>query len=95
MSTTTDTAHTPGPWIDDGDHGYINMPDGTPIAQVFDNPGEEESEYNARLIAAAPDMLVALDHALNAIQDLDHKGLWADEQDVIEAAIAKATGGAA
>lgn len=65
------TQHTPGPWEMHYDHdGYtVNKEtheyDGLSayIARVFDDvgdPGEEEGEANARLIAAAPDMLAAL-----------------------------------
>ena len=51
----TEPTHTPGPWqyVDDGPTNYlINGPD-TPV-------GEAGREANARLMAAAPDLLEAL-----------------------------------
>ena len=64
-----DTAHTPGPWrvapaadylssdinVDAGKRGYICL------AGVR---GDTQAEANARLIAAAPDLLRALDNLL-------------------------------
>jgi hypothetical protein len=83
--------HTPGPW---GVHGsHIYAPDGAIIAQVH-NPGSKEQDYplvaNARLIAADPDLLAMMKVAQ----------LWLDvdgrfDMQGINAAIAKAEGGAA
>ena len=69
----SDTKHTPGPWIRDGKFVYALMPNPKKrwpgevnrfwlIVQKqagYDIP-EEEVEANARLIAAAPEMLEAL-----------------------------------
>lgn len=53
--------HTPGPWFVDrlSEHGYLLVKPvgGQVVAQI--DPVEEE-EANARLIAAAPDLLDAL-----------------------------------
>ena len=55
---TTQPTHTPGPW-------HIGMRPGPMVygqlgEQVADCRGLDESQYNARLIAACPDMLEAL-----------------------------------
>ncbi|MBN7763532.1 hypothetical protein JYP52_20540 [Nitratireductor aquibiodomus] len=89
-------AHTPGPWLvephgktyalysrrDDRYHGLrlVNLDD-----------GDHNFEANARLIAAAPDMLEALKQARGWLQG------WASaerEIAIIDAALSKATGGA-
>ena len=53
--------HTPGPWMVDGD--LVRDPDEYVIAQAwaYYAPGREgQQDANARLIAAAPDLLAAL-----------------------------------
>ena len=82
-------SHTPGPWRaqpadDRHDPDIVGIyagplptpddPDRKPIAEVYCHPGDEHGESNARLIAAAPDLLVALEKAtfeLNAIRARD------------------------
>ena len=56
------TLHTPGPWINDG--GLVcgqDIKHGGPSFDIFDasewNGPELEGQANARLIAAAPEML--------------------------------------
>jgi len=51
------TQHTPGPWTETRGH-YIDAPNGTRIAEVY-NWAPSYSQ-NARLIAAAPELLEAL-----------------------------------
>jgi hypothetical protein len=55
--------HTPGPWQVHCSHIYTADPERALLAQVF-NPGSKASDYplveNARLIAAAPELLAAL-----------------------------------
>lgn len=70
-------AHTPGPWYVDGDgHVTANADDEHGICRpiicerVMGFSGDEAA--NARLIAAAPEMLEALRKAHSAISDLDH-----------------------
>lgn len=61
------TEHTPGPWVfeastpSDGFECYWVTPEllGTPLCDVR-GPQNPENEANARLIAAAPDLLAAL-----------------------------------
>ena len=58
--------HTPGPWVTENDHIVVRNYDGKltrldSIAKVFpDFPLSDEAIANARLIAAAPDLLDAL-----------------------------------
>lgn len=73
------TKHTPGPWTADGEDSdwEINF-NGISIAEVYD-------EADARLIAAAPDMLAALEAV-----EADY--IKADLRVIVRAAIAKAKG---
>ena len=54
------------------------------------HPGEGYAEANARLIAAAPDLLYALEEALHLIETLTP--LEGSTVRIVRAAIAKATG---
>ncbi len=101
------TLHTPGPWyvahhsdIDGGQSIDIrhccDIPPSTPqIHQIARLP--ENALANARLIAAAPDLLSALESAFNAIAwDIPSGNLSGQEEeallDVIRATIDKAKG---
>jgi len=76
------SAHTPGPWIyvrrDEWSHSVATqhgeLPDGSPnywtVASINKNR-EPEHEANARLIAAAPDLLEALQMALKELDGLN------------------------
>jgi hypothetical protein len=86
--------HTPGPWILERDRAksLSIYGDTTFIGEVYhevDEPSPEENA-NARLIAAAPDLLDACRMALSCMAP--------DDNDItaraLRAAIAKATGGA-
>lgn len=63
--------HTPGPWQVNGSHIYTADPERAMLAQVF-NPGSKASDFplsaNARLMAAAPTLLEAL-QALMRVHD--------------------------
>lgn len=72
-------AHAPGPWffkIDGkdiyiGGEGHANYYDA--FARVdYDDVDHEEAEATARLIAAAPDLLNALESAVGAMEVLGH-----------------------
>lgn len=81
--------HTPGPWLYDYAPGYcgelIALEDGTTLAEFVTEP----SEANARLIAAAPDLLDALTDVMNFVAaDL----IDSDVGVKARAAIAKAKG---
>lgn len=91
------TAHTPGPWIPykrpepigyaeyEIHHGAI----GECVAEVV------HGESNARLLAAAPEMLDALRRAVLALAFASEtSATMRDDYNVVSAAIAKATGSA-
>lgn len=83
--------HTPETWVADTDVGLVGYEeyDGKlfVIADVYGRPGfVSERAANARLIAAAPDLLAALQKVV-AISDRKH-----DAWDEAKAAIAKALG---
>ena len=93
------TKHTPGPWgidaVPSSDVHYIRSvtdADGRAIAKVRHHLEQtmDEAITNARLIAAAPDMLAALRAAHSDIQRIP--GHTIDMLGRIEAAIAKAEG---
>jgi hypothetical protein len=75
--------HTPGPWNVDGDatvygprFSIANDKEQIGIFEVADCKGyKQEREANARLIAAAPDLLLALErlvHPMADDEDLDY-----------------------
>ena len=91
------TQHTPGPWAVSPDHIFRNQADifeihwstiGECIAECV------HGEANARLIAAAPELLEALQHIRRCIPfggfaQIHHDSSTCEQ---IDAAIAKATG---
>ena len=89
-----ETKHTQGPWEVRG--FYICASTDTYIAKMLRgdnlNPPDQETYGNANLIAAAPDMLAALEDAREAL----NKPPFINSQTLkcIDAAIAKAKGGA-
>lgn len=90
--------HTPGPWHVDPkapeesffEDVSILRHDGLAVAVAVHNGDvlPPEPEANARLIAAAPDLLAVAQKVVNNWGDLHHKDLMQ-----LRAAIAKATGG--
>lgn len=88
--------HTPGPWkfYDDSNDGKTNRIEivaiGKTVARIYNSVPEEDLP-NARLIAAAPDMLATLQTILNiSLMDNSH---WAKTiEREAHAAIIKATG---
>ena len=87
------TAHTPGPWITNG-YRYIYGPDYYILCDV--GPIDIVSSANARLIAAAPELLAAL-KALLQLDESDERIRGESmrrkpAQDTARAAIAKAEG---
>lgn len=67
--------HTPGPWTvekftreNDWDRMRARVTDGQDtIAQLFDSAFEDRNHANARLIAAAPELLEALEQILEIV----------------------------
>ena len=102
------TAHTPGPWTVEKDIGStssrvtfriggniqaaISSEQGIATTNAPALMSVEEAEANARLIAAAPELLAALQTLVNSLCPYDtDPECWANAM----AAIAKATGGTA
>lgn len=82
------TQHTPGPWEiklsqdDEGTLCDIGVPDkiarcGQHVCSIhgwgFDYKADKEQQANARLIAAAPDLLASLDASTIALQDFQRE----------------------
>ena len=91
------SAHTPGPWTCfykskyDEWHVAVPMSEGSMKWALFDDGVRSENpEADARLIAAAPDLLAAC-LALKAAGPLGQRE-WNAAADMMDAAIAKATG---
>lgn len=83
--------YTPGPWVVQETNfaqqkNVYAQTDKPPIATVYGSTGENEA--NARLIAAAPDLLAALKECITAV-DVTMYGMAIHNA---RAAIAKATG---
>lgn len=89
--------HTPGPWVVAGPDaasgpGYVMTRGGTYVAKPLIN-----YDANARLIAAAPELLEALEGLLSFAEDVEAKALVGDEGclwpvEIARFAIAKARG---
>jgi len=100
----SETKHTPGPWI-----YYADLPSTEPdwhivttanklrlLANIHIEPGNAVDEANARLIAAAPELLAALEALLQANYPAYYPALEPPTKDdariVALSAIAKAKG---
>ena len=89
--------HTPGPWsfYDDSNDGKTNRIEivavGKTVARIYHSVPAEDLP-NARLIAAAPDLLEALKDMLDGHEDAC-TGYGEGAAEKARAAIAKATGG--
>ena len=86
------STHTPGPWhYETGDDGAV-IYTGFTIAKIPIDGSDWQS--NARLIASAPDLLAALEAALEAVEYYDEREGAEKTLRQVRAAIAKANGGA-
>ena len=89
-----DVKHTPGPWfaepmVGEADAVWIGNADGY-VAQITREEGLEGGDWlDARLIAAAPDLLAALEALVVSHRALCNSPEW-DEQDEAEQAQARA-----
>jgi hypothetical protein len=98
--------HTPGPWAieEAGNTGeaFVITADTRDICWTADSTGTEddgtgllvtdEDKANARLIAAAPELLAALRTAVQVMQDNNLDEALAGEFDIFTDSIAKAEG---
>lgn len=106
--TQSKSQHTPGPpWtLNKGNRKPMigfDVKDGGPLLPIVPEVHGycvAEAKRNARLIAAAPDLLAALKDLDDRLQLCKDVGVTADEaydsfyQEIVRAAIAKATGAA-
>lgn len=98
MTTATKTAHTPGPWaleaneVRAGDNLIADVMGGEGT-RFIDDKDNTECLANARLIAAAPELLEACEIALTFLESHSARALWPKSESVaaLSAAIAKAT----
>lgn len=62
------TMHTPGPWRVTRDYQVRHTPDGFDREEIADCSTARNREANARLIAAAPDLLAVCTEALGMLE---------------------------
>ena len=93
------SGHTPGPWklkLGKGIQYTYLVADkkGQDIANWahYPNATKAQTKANARLIAAAPELLDALREAYAAMEPMHHEPVVSEALDAARAAIAKATG---
>src|SRR5215472_15289819 len=95
--------HTPGPWFDSGEYdrtlGYTDTTiineERELIAIVRVESTREQLQANARLIAAAPELLAALkaiQHNAQVMNQAEPNRVWSAVDDIARSAIAKAEG---
>lgn len=91
--------HTPGPWAIDWNIGRLDIHSSGPLIatvprNVRDDEADRVAQQNARLIAAAPELLSALQAIVTSLADHDDEGMieHAEQMVTARAAIAKATG---
>lgn len=87
------TTHTAGPWV--RNMNLIQSADGDNIAEILPTDSRGQANANAALIAAAPDVLAALQLAADELQLVsdEQEGRFGGTMDKLLAAIEKATGG--
>lgn len=98
---TQQAQHTPGPWqYDDNECPWVFDQSGNTVAKIFSSKPDgvflgDETKANARLIAAAPELLEALQAMVAMYAPRGGRIVFDDPSDAARAAIAKAKGGAA
>jgi len=90
-------SHTPGPWINDASHPEwernVIWANDVVVAHVVDDQ-HGNADANARLIAAAPELLSELKRMLSLWEEaIGYEKDYMDMGDPARAAIAKAEGG--
>jgi hypothetical protein len=90
VGMTNDTKHTPGPWTAEATENTFSVSEiGGPLLYLLTNPRRGSNEANARLIAAAPELLEELRLALSTLRAFE---VMPDQQKRIKRVIAQATG---
>ena len=84
--------HTPGPWHVFKDSSIYSKHADYTLAEIVAGMTDEECDANARLIAAAPELLKALQAALDALRGSAGFDEINNAKKQVKAAIAKATG---
>ena len=91
--------HTPGPWQWEDEQLFVHEEaSGATVARVCDDDGYVSCPHampmsaNARLIAAAPELLETLESVVKVCDDLGRDGVFSHVMAQARAAIAKATG---
>ena len=86
--------HTPGPWAYDRNQETLTGADGAHVMTLGDcwPQGGNPNEWDAALIAAAPDLLEALEGMMSCFDDGVGEHWSAKELDAARAAIARAKG---
>lgn len=85
----TNTKHTQGPWFHYGKDLIGAKDAGAPICRLM--TANQETEANAKLITAAPDLLETLKMVQEKLPRIDYQSRFEVMED-IRAAIAKASG---
>ncbi len=102
QNTPTEAKHTPGPWMAHGCAVYTadNWSEGRNLGGLLiavaspaeaDSQPQDEDLVNARLIAAAPELLAALLLAREALEHSTSPSCFNPHRVAVRAAIAKAT----
>jgi hypothetical protein len=92
-------SHTPGPWFAELDlepmggrlARAVMAQDAFVAYALYDDEDDDRAAANAHLIAAAPDLLKALE-AVGLAQHIDNKSNWFRATELTNAALAKARG---
>lgn len=87
------TKHTPGPWTVADVCEVVVCATGRTLCDVYSSPatGDEQADNDARLIAAAPDLLAACEALARSFNAVTYAA-WTPEMHAAVAAIAKAKG---
>jgi hypothetical protein len=83
---------TPGPWNIFQSIGLEIEADGIPICEIWQRGDEEQEQANARLIAAAPCLLAALQACDEAMKYMSEYDIPITLPAQVKAALKKATG---
>jgi hypothetical protein len=85
--------HTPGPWYSINNAVFKDYRDSAVLVAHASATFGDETDFNAALIAAAPDLLNAVEYLLTIITRNEPRLLGMMEVDYARAALLKATGG--